>query len=413
MKYLKNTLVLLGLFAIAGSAAAAAVTHADPALVKKGAYLAKAADCVACHTTEKGKPFAGGVEFELPFGSLFSPNITADVDTGIGAWTDDDFVSAMQEGVGRDGKHYYPAFPYTSYTLMPKDEILAIKAYLFSLPAVKQAPIENSLSFPFNQRWGMFFWNALFLDNQRYEPDSKQSAEWNRGAYLVQGPGHCGECHTPRTMFQSLDADQQLAGAPIQGWQAYNISSDPLHGIGAWSIENLTHYMATGYASGYGFAGGPMAAVVKHSLSQLTGEDQKAIAVYLKSTPAKSTGVARAVTDDLSVRAVVAKDLGSKIFADACAACHRWDGEGNQSPAAKLAGLKTVNDPTGANLLGVLLNGHMTAGAPVDRRMPNFAKGYNDQELAAVSSFVLKHFGQSGAVVTPEAVAERRKVKSH
>lgn len=171
--------------------------------------------------------------------------------------------------------------------------------------------------------------------------------------------------------------------------------------------------MAKGYSSGNGFAGGPMAAVVEHSLSQLTPADQKAIAVYLKSTPAQTTGVARAVPKDLSVRAVVADDLGSKVFAKACASCHRWDGEGNQSPVAKLAGLKTVNDPSAANLLGVLLNGHMNRDAPVDQRMPSFAKGYNDQELAAVSTFVLKHFGQSDAVITPEAVAERRKVQSH
>lgn len=408
MTYLKNTLVALFFAGITGTASAA-----DSALIEKGAYLAKAADCVACHTTEKGKPFAGGVEFELPFGSLFSPNITADVATGIGAWTDDEFVSALHEGVGRDGKHYYPAFPYTSYTLMSKDDILAIKAYLFSLEPVSQKPIENSLSFPFNQRWGMYFWNLVFLDNQRFEPDTKQSEQWNRGAYLVQGAGHCGECHTPRTMFQSVSSSEPLAGNLIQGWQAYNISSDKTHGIGAWPVESLTQYMAKGYASGYGVAGGPMAAVIEHSLRHLTADDQKAIAVYLQATPAQATGIDRVEKSGLTQAAPSDADLGRQVFAGACAACHRWDGEGNQSPAAKLVGLKTVNDPSAANLLGILLNGHGASWAGVEQRMPDFARAYNDQELAAVSTFVLKHFGESGGVVSAEQVAQRRLVKSH
>jgi hypothetical protein len=157
-----------------------------------------------------GKPFAGGLAFKLPFGTLYSPNITADAETGIGKWSDDDFVSAVQQGVGKDGKHYYPAFPYTSYSKMPREDILAIKAYLFSLAPVKQAPKDNDLSFPFNQRWGMLFWNMVFLDNQRYVADPQQSAQWNRGAYLVEGPGHCGECHSPRNFAQAVDQKHSL-----------------------------------------------------------------------------------------------------------------------------------------------------------------------------------------------------------
>ena len=171
---------------------ASTVYASDTAPMSKGEYLTRAADCVACHVVPGGKPYAGGLEFKLPFGSLYSPNITPDKETGIGNWTDDEFVDALQKGVGKDGKHYYPAFPYTSYTLMPREDILAIKGYLFSLEPVKQAPPENKIGFPFNQRWGMMFWNAIFASNERFVPDSKQSAEWNRGAYLVQGPGHCG-----------------------------------------------------------------------------------------------------------------------------------------------------------------------------------------------------------------------------
>jgi mono/diheme cytochrome c family protein len=406
MKLRKN------LLALASGVLLAQAAHAENDVLAQGEYLTHAADCVVCHTVAGGKPFAGGVEFKLPFGSLFSPNITPDQKTGIGAWTDDEFVSALQTGVGRDGKHYYPAFPYTSYSKMPRDEILAIKAYLNSLQPVVQASRESQLSFPFNQRWGMVFWNFLFLDNQRFQPDSQQSDQWNRGRYLVEGPGHCGECHSPRNMFQAVSGDRALAGNLIQGWNAYNISSDPEHGVGAWPTDVLAQYFKEGTAPGWGMATGPMADVVEHSLRHLTDADRQAMAVYLKASPARSAGVARPQQAKL-----VGRDsgnaLGYKVFADACASCHRWDGTGNQSSSAMLLGLKTVNDPAASNLLGVLLSGHGSVDTRVDRRMPSFGTIYNDQELAALASFVLQQFGTSDAEITASAVAERRAVSLH
>ncbi|HBN9703309.1 TPA: cytochrome c [Pseudomonas aeruginosa] len=399
------------LLALAGGALLTLMAQADDTMVHKGEYLARAADCVACHTVPGGKPFAGGVEFKLPFGSLFSPNITPDKETGIGAWTDDEFVDALQKGVGRDGKHYYPAFPYTSYTKMSRDEILAIKAYLGSLEPVRQAPPENDLGFPFNQRWGMVFWNLLFLDEQRFQADSQHSEEWNRGKYLVEGPGHCGECHSPRNLFQAVSSDRSLAGNLIQGWNAYNISSDPTHGIGAWPTDVLARYLKEGAAAGWGVAAGPMAEVVEHSLSHLSDADRQAIAVYLKGTPARGEGVAR--PQQLRVAEHGTENpLGHKLFADACASCHRLDGAGNQSPSATLLGLKTVNDPAASNLLGMLLNDHGSA-AGVNRRMPAFGRIYGDQELAALSTFLLQRFGESGAQVSAQAVATRRTESLH
>jgi mono/diheme cytochrome c family protein len=383
---------------------------ADQALISKGEYLTRAADCVACHVAPGGKPYAGGLSFKLPFGTLYSPNITPDKETGIGNWTDDEFVSALQKGVGKDGKHYYPAFPYTSYTLMPREDILAIKAYLFSLEPISQKPKENDIGFPFNQRWGMFFWNAVFADNERFVPDSKQSEEWNRGAYLVQGPGHCGECHTPRNIFQAMSSGKSLAGGEIGNWQAYNISSDPKHGIGAWPQEALVSYLSKGYAPGYGGAGGPMADAVEHSLRFLSPADLNAIAVYLKSTPARSQGVPRPM---LTVNNQVEKGLGSKVFSESCVACHRLDGTGNQSPIATLIGLKTVNDPTGTNLVSTLLEGHTQGAVRVDQRMPDFARNYNDTELAAVSTYVLRRFGQSNGEVKAKDVAKSREASLH
>lgn len=404
MKTLNYALVLLG--ASLGLNAQAA----DADLISKGEYLTRAADCVACHVVPGGKEFAGGLEFKLPFGTLYSPNITPDKETGIGNWTDDEFVSALQKGVGKDGKHYYPAFPYTSYTMMPREDILAIKAYLFSLEPINQKPKENDLAFPFNQRWGMMFWNAVFADNERFVPDSKQSAEWNRGAYLVQGPGHCGECHTPRNIFQAMSSGNSLAGGEIGNWRAYNISSDAKHGIGAWPQEALVSYLSKGYAPGYGGAGGPMADAVEHSLRHLTPQDINAIAVYLKATPARSEGVPR---PDVAVNDKAEKGLGSKVFNDSCVACHRLDGTGNQSSIATLIGLKTVNDPSGTNLMATLLEGHTNGMLRADQRMPDFARAYNDTELAAVSTFVLRRFGQSNGEVQAKDVAKSREASLH
>ncbi len=406
MKLISNLLTL------ASAALLAQAAYAQDNSLAKGEYLTRAANCVACHTVSGGQPFAGGVEFKLPFGSLFSPNITPDPQTGIGAWTDDEFVSALQTGVGRDGKHYYPAFPYTSYSKMSRDDILAIKGYLASLAPVEQAPRENHIRFPFNQRWGMAVWNLLFLNNEPFQVDSQHSDEWNRGKYLVEGPGHCGECHSPRNVFQAVSSDRSLAGNLLQGWNAYNISSDPVRGIGAWPAEALARYLKDGAAPGLGLSSGPMAEVVENSLRHLTDADRQAIAVFLKDSVPRSEGVARPQQVTLAVQGS-GNALGNKLFADACASCHRWDGTGSQSPSAMLLGLKTVNDPAASNLLGILLSGHGAADTPVDRRMPSFGSIYTDQELAALSSFILQRFGSNDAQVTVATVAKRRTESLH
>ena len=388
MKLISNLLLL------ASAALLVQAAYAQDDSLAKGEYLTRAANCVACHTVPGGEPFAGGVEFKLPFGSLFSPNITPDTKTGIGAWTDDEFVSAMQTGVGRDGKHYYPAFPYTAYSKM------------------SQAQRENHISFPFNQRWGMVFWNLLFLDDERFQADSQHSEEWNRGKYLVEGPGHCGECHSPRNLFQAVSSDRSLAGNLLQGWNAYNISSDPVHGIGAWPTDVLAGYLKDGAAPGLGLSSGPMAEVVENSLRHLTDADRQAIAVFLKDSAPRTEGVPRPQQVTLAEPGS-GNALGNKLFADACASCHRWDGTGSQSQTAMLLGLKTVNDPAASNLLGILLSGHGSADMPVDRLMPSFGTIYNDQELAALSSFMLQRFGESGAQVSVPAVAKRRTESLH
>ncbi|WP_106476434.1 c-type cytochrome [Phytohalomonas tamaricis] len=383
---------------------------AEQSQIERGEYLARAGDCVACHITEGGKPFAGGLAFELPFGTLYSPNITPDKETGIGDWSDDDFVNAMQKGVGKDGKHYYPAFPYTSYTLMPREDILAIKAYLFSLEPVHQPNRDNDIGFPFNQRWGMMFWNWMFNDNERFKPDPEQSAEWNRGAYLVEGLGHCGECHTPRNLFQARDSSKALAGAEIQGWKAWNITSDDEHGIGAWPDEALASYLSAGHAEGYGVAGGPMAEVVNHSLRFLTPEDINAMVVYLKSVEPQSEGIKRPPLKQLEASVPQQTDhpLGRKLFADTCVSCHSWDGNGRQTPYAALKGLRTVHDPEALNLIQILLDGDALHTANGNYVMPSFGEAYSNEELAELSNFVLEHFGEVEGQLDAKTVEERR-----
>jgi mono/diheme cytochrome c family protein len=194
------------------------------ALISRGEYLTRAADCAACHTAPGGAPFSGGVAFKLPFGVIYSTNITADRDTGIGAWSDDDVVRALHRGIAKGGTHLYPAFPYTSYTRMTRDDAVAIKAYLFSLPPVHAPARPNALSFPFDQRWAMAFWNIAFLDAHRFRADPRLSAQQNRGAYLATALGHCGECHTPRNLGFAMNEHAQLAGATVDGWRAYNLT---------------------------------------------------------------------------------------------------------------------------------------------------------------------------------------------
>ena len=254
-------------------------------LVERGEYLARAADCEACHTVKGGEPFTGGLAFNLPFGTLYSPNITPDKETGIGNWSDADFLNALHKGVAPDGMRLYPAFPYAAYTMISDADGLAIKAFLFSLPARHVTTPANTLAFPFNQRWLMAFWSAFFNSDRRFEPTPTQSPEWNRGAYLAEALAHCGDCHTPRNLMQALDNRKKFSGAVAAGWKAYNITQDKQSGIGGWSDDALAGFLATGHATGYGTASGPMGEAVDKSLMHLAPEDIKALVAYLRTIP--------------------------------------------------------------------------------------------------------------------------------
>jgi mono/diheme cytochrome c family protein len=393
-------------------------------LVARGEYLARAADCIGCHTTARDKPFAGGLAFKLPVGTLYSTNITPDTETGIGAWTDDEFVKAMHEGVDRNGTRLYPAFPYSAYTLLTRNDVLAIKAYLFSLKPVHYRPPENDMMFPFNQRSLMGLWNILYNPAQRFQPNIDRPPMWNRGAYLVEALGHCGECHTPRTLLQGLDEDKKFGGAMIEGWKAYNMTSDRHSGIGVWSDDDLVEYLSTGHAEGRSTAVGPMGSVVSNSLRFLTRDDIGAMVAYLRTAPPihdkadlavaqkrPSTMLLEARTRSPRGPAGNDEDLGLRVFEGACASCHDWDGTGVQSPYAALIGNRTVNDLTGINLTQVILHGASHQSQPADMFMPAFSTGYSDAEIAAVVNYVTGRFGASASTVTPDQVAKRRKEK--
>ena len=390
---------------------------ANADLVARGEYLARAGDCAACHTAPGGKPFAGGLPFKLPMiGMIYSTNITPDVETGIGDWSDEDFLRALHQGIGRGGEHLYPAFPYPSYALLTDSDVLAIKAYLFSLKPVSYTPPPNDVSFPFNQRYLMMFWNALFKPSHRFRPNQDQPADWNRGAYLVEALGHCGDCHTPRNLMFGLDNKRKFGGALVQAWKAYNITPDHGWGIGSWADEQLEGYLSTGHAEGRGSAGGPMSEVVDNSLRYLTAPDIKAVATYLKSVPSYGDGtdVAAAPTPS-SPRQVSEQPAppdesgpGLHIFEGACIGCHQFDGNGAVSHYASLIGSRTVNDPAGTNATQALIEGTHLPMMKTAGFMPDFGAGYSDSEIAALVNYVTGRFGATASSLTPSDVAKRR-----
>jgi mono/diheme cytochrome c family protein len=276
-------------------------------------------------------------------GTLYSTNITPDAETGIGNWSDDEFVRALHEGVGKGGKHLYPAFPYTSYALMTRSDVLAIKAYLFSLKPIKYTPPPNTISFPFNQRYLMLFWNALFKPAHRFQPNTDQSADWNRGAYLVEALGHCGDCHTSRNILFGLNNHRKFAGATLQGWKAYNITPDPAWGIGSWSGEQLQGYLSGGHADGRGSAGGPMAEVVDNSLNFLSDTDILAMVTYIKSwhpLPPRSTQSMRLLLGSFRIEVCkYSKEpagvaMGSTVRVSSRLMLRSWAGEPLTTPPA-------------------------------------------------------------------------------
>jgi mono/diheme cytochrome c family protein len=377
-------------------------------LRKRGEYLVRAGNCVGCHTAVGQPPFAGGRKFDLGgMGNLYSSNITPDKQTGIGDWNDDDFRAAMQIGVGKGGKHLYPAFPYASYTRLSDDDVVAIKAYLFSVPPVHAAAPANALRFPFNQRYLMAYWGLFFNPNQRQVTDAGHSPLWNRGRYLVEGLGHCGECHTPRNLLQAPKRSAVYAGAVADNWLAYNITADASSGIGGWSDEALKAYLTTGFAAGHGPASGPMAEVVSDSLRYLTSDDIGAMIEYLRTiAPIRATPAA----DHPQAGGQAASlEHGRRVYAGICANCHSADGEGSQTQYEALRGAHSLLDPRANNMTAAVLYGTGIETQYGHVSMPAFAQGYSDADLAAVINYASATLGGGAVRLDAAAVHSMRR----
>jgi mono/diheme cytochrome c family protein len=376
----------------------------NAAQLRRGQYLVAAGDCVSCHLREGGEPFAGGLGLNTPFGIIYSPNITPDRNTGIGAWSSDQFYRAMHDGKGAQGEDLYPAFPYPWFRRVSREDDDAIFAYLMSLPAVSYTPPKNDLAFPLNFRTLVGGWNLLFLDSHNFQSDPGQSAEWNRGAYLVNGLGHCGGCHTPKNSFGADKSKQELQGGKLDNWVAPDLTGNTRVGLGDWSVDDIAEFLATG-RNGHAAAGGAMADVISYSTSFMNDADRRAIGVYLKSQPA-SPSLGSQAPDGAAMR------RGAQIYSDACASCHLDDGIGQSRlfpPLGKDAMLQQP-DPTG--LTHLILAGTrvgVSASRPSPLGMPSFAWKLTDQEIADVSTYIRNTWGNQAAPVAMAEVSELRK----
>lgn len=363
-------------------------------------------DCVGCHTAPGGKPFAGGAALETPFGKLVGPNITPDVATGIGAWTESDLWQAMHEGIGRDGVRLYPAMPYPAYTKVTREDVSAIWAYLRTLEPVHNEVRTNQLMFPFNvRRPATSAWDLINFKPGVFQSDPTKSDVWNRGAYLVEGLGHCGTCHTPKNITGGDRGGEALQGALLQDWYAPDLTADSRMGIGSWSTEDIVRYLKTG-ANSFDIASGPMAEAVENSTSHMTDADLLAIATYLKDRAPRSANTAIALAHD-DTRMVA----GKAIYQDRCAACHISSGLGvpNLFPRLAQAPLVQSTDPT--SLIRVVLIGSRaaaTSAAPTAPAMPSFGWNLSDTEIADVLTYVRNTWGNAASAVQPTDVTTLR-----
>ena len=374
-------------------------------VIEHGRYMALAGDCAACHTAKGGEPFAGGGALQTPFGTLLAPNITPDVETGIGGWTDDQFVEAMRTGIGHGGIHLYPAMPYTYYTKLTREDVIAIRAYLETLQPVRNLVQANQLPFPFNQRETMVGWNELYFRPGEFKPDPGKSAEWNRGDYLVEGAEHCGLCHTPKNVMGGDENSQTMQGSVLQSWYAPNLTGNHRVGIGDWTVDDIALYLKTG-RNRYDIASGPMADAVTNSTSHLTDADLRAIAVYLKDLP---TG------GGSSPQPISAQDpamqQGQAIYNNQCAACHTAGGEGIVGLFPRLSGTPLVQQSQATSLVRVVLEGSRavaTDGAPTGPAMPSFAWRLSDADIAAVITYIRNAWGNAAPQVSVSEVSNMR-----
>ena len=385
----------------------------DAAQVARGEYLVRIGDCAGCHTARGGEPFAGGRAIPTPFGTIYTSNITPDEATGIGHWQPEDFRAAMRQGIAPGGRLLYPAFPFTSYTHASDEDVDAIYAYLRTLSAVAQSNRAPELRFPYSLRPLLMAWRAMYFPESTWQPDATKSDAWNRGAYLVEGLGHCNECHAPRNRLGAMLRDRALSGAVIPGqdWYAPNLHPDT-GGLQGWSEEDISQFLQTG-RSRHGSAYGPMAEVVQQSLQYLSDADAQAIAIYLLDAPqntAERVAPTELVPPVTQSRNLV--DEGAHLYRQQCADCHGDDGAGMGLVYPPLAGNSAVLGAEVNVIRAVLLGGFQpaTAANPRPYSMPPFAPRFDDRETAAVVSYIRQAWGNRAEAVSPSSVARYRSV---
>ena len=382
------------------------LAQAEPSAetIARGQALAIAADCASCHTADPAKPFAGGKRIDTPFGAIYSPNLTPDRETGIGAWSDEDFRRALRDGVAPDGSRYYPAFPYPYFTRMTRDDLLAIRAYLATLAPFRNTRPPPQLRWPLNYRVVMRAWNYLFFRPGIFEPDQQKSTEWNRGGYLVTGAAHCGACHTPKNIFGADKRGRAYGGGLVDGWFAPRLDNAARSGLKSWSAGDIVEYLASG-RNGKSHADGPMAEVVVNSTSKMSDADVRAIAVYLKDLPAG------APEPEVTPPPSAEMTAGKAIYDHACMACHEADGSGAPRIYPPLPGNANLQSADPASTLRIILDGAQTVTtprAPNAGSMPAYARQLSDQEIADVTNYIRNSWGNAAPLVTPAQVRKAR-----
>lgn len=401
---------LLSAVADAGDPSPAS-TPPQPAatLVQQGRYLATLGDCAACHTETGGQPFAGGRPIDTGFGTIYTPNLTPDRETGIGSWSGDAFYRAMHTGHDDEGKHLFPAFPYPWFTKVTRADVDTIKAFLDALPAVHKANKSPQLDWWLSWRPTLAGWNLLNFDSGEFRPDPKKSAQWNRGAYIVEGLGHCGDCHTPKGYFGGAHRSEALSGGYAsgghQGWFAPSLAGEQRAGLGSWSTAEIVEYLKTG-SNSHSVTAGPMNEVIADSTSHFSDADLAAVAVYLKSLPPKH--------DEAKVASIDrnAFERGQGIFTDQCAACHMHDGGGIAHVFPPLMNSSAIQAREPATVIRVVLEGASVparAGQRSYLAMPAFAHKLDDGEVADVVSYIRNAWGNRASTIDADTVAKSRK----
>lgn len=372
---------------------------ASPEVLARGAYLARAGNCIGCHTVAGGASFAGGRGVETPFGVVVAPNITPDAKTGIGGWSAGEFRRALHHGRSKDGRLLYPAFPYPSFTAVTREDSDALYAYLRSVPAIEKANAPHALRFPYGTQAALAVWRALYFRPGEFRPDARQGAEWNRGKYLVQGLGHCAACHSERNFLGGIGLNAEFAGGPMPGaaWYAPSLASPAEAGVQRWPREQVVKLLRDG-VSAHASVSGPMADVVFTSTQYLAGSDLEAMARYLASIPVREPEPREAERADGGVLA-----RGDRLYAQHCASCHGDAGEGTAGLYPALAGNRAVTLASPTNVVQVIrLGGFMptTAGNPRPFGMPPYGQLLSDADIAAVATFIRQSWGNAAAPVS-------------